>query len=76
MVPEGVKTEELDKSVTQKYVDLHLDIGIEAMTEIGDGGEKMKHFATVISRTRVATATPSFSNTNRYTPSQGPIRIC
>lgn len=45
MVPEGVKTEELDKSVTQKYVDLHLDIGIEAMTEIGDGGEKMKHFA-------------------------------
>ncbi len=45
MVPEGVKTEELDQSVTQKYVDLHLDIGIEAMTEIGDQGEQIKHFA-------------------------------
>ena len=45
MVPEGVKTEELDKSVTQKYVDLHLDIGIKAMTEIGDAGEPIKHFS-------------------------------
>jgi AMP nucleosidase len=44
MVPEGVKTEESDKVVTEKYAQLHLDIGIEAMTEIGEKGEPIKHF--------------------------------
>ena len=44
MTPEGVKTEESDKNVTAKYVDLHLEIGIEAMTELGTKGEKIKHF--------------------------------
>lgn len=44
MFPEGVKTEESDRSVTQKFVDLHLDIGIEAMTEIESKGEAIKHF--------------------------------
>jgi len=43
MVPEGVKTSESDKLVTQKYSDLHLQIGIEAMTEIGIKGENLKH---------------------------------
>ena len=40
----GIKTEEKDRDVTQKYVDLHIDMGIEAMTKIGDEGEKIKHF--------------------------------
>ncbi len=44
MVAEGVKTEESDREVTQKYMDLHLDIGIESMMEIGDRGEQIKHF--------------------------------
>jgi len=44
MIPEGVKTEASDKKVTKKYVDLHLEIGIEAMAEIGKKGEKIKHF--------------------------------
>ena len=44
MVPEGVKTEESDKEVTRKYVNLHIEIGIEAMTRIGGEGEKIKHF--------------------------------
>lgn len=44
MTPEGVKTEESDRSVTAKYVDLHLEIGIEAMTDIGAKGERIKHF--------------------------------
>lgn len=44
MIPEGIKTEESDIMVTQKFADLHLDIGIEAMTEIGQKGEKIKHF--------------------------------
>ena len=41
---DGVKTEESDKAVTQKWVDLHLEIGIKAMTEIGKRGEEIKHF--------------------------------
>ncbi|MEW6195306.1 MAG: AMP nucleosidase [Bacteroidota bacterium] len=44
MFAEGVKTEQSDKIVTQKYLDFHLDIGIEAMTEIGKKGEQIKHF--------------------------------
>jgi AMP nucleosidase len=44
MTPEGVKTETSDRTVTEKFVDLHLDIGIRAMTEIGTNGERIKHF--------------------------------
>jgi AMP nucleosidase len=44
MVPEGVKTEESDKMVTEKFARLHLQIGIEAMTELGEKGEPIKHF--------------------------------
>jgi len=39
MIHEGVKTEESDRKVTLKYVDLHVNLGIEAMTRIGKGGE-------------------------------------
>lgn len=44
MTPEGVKTEASDQKVSQNFVDLHIDIGIKAMTEIGANGEKIKHF--------------------------------
>jgi AMP nucleosidase len=44
VTPEGVKTEESDRKVTENWVDLHLRIGIEAMTEIGQKGEQIKHF--------------------------------
>lgn len=44
MFPEGIKTEESDKTVTHNFVDLHLNIGIEAMTEIDSQGEAIKHF--------------------------------
>jgi len=44
MFPEGIKTEESDRTVTHNFVDLHLNIGIEAMTEIGSQGEAIKHF--------------------------------
>jgi len=44
MVPDGVKTEASDQSVTKEYVQLHLEIGIEAMTEIEENGEPIKHF--------------------------------
>ena len=44
VTPDGVKTEESDKKVTAEWVDLHLQIGIEAMTELGQKGEQIKHF--------------------------------
>jgi len=44
MLPEGIKTEESDKMVTENYVDMHLNIGIDAMTDIDKKGEQIKHF--------------------------------
>ncbi len=44
MLPEGIKTEKSDRYVTKKFVNLHLEIGIEAMTQIESKGEKIKHF--------------------------------
>jgi len=44
MLSEGVKTQESDRVVTKNYVDLHLEIGIKALTEIEAKGEKIKHF--------------------------------
>jgi len=44
VTPDGVKTEESDRKVTANWVDLHLQIGIEAMTELGQKGERIKHF--------------------------------
>ena len=44
VTPDGVKTEESDRKVTAQWANLHLQIGIEAMTELGLKGEKIKHF--------------------------------
>ena len=44
LIPEGIKTEELDKKVTEKYLDLHLKLGVDAMTEIEEKGEPIRHF--------------------------------
>ncbi len=38
------KTEESDLQVTEDWTEIHLQIGIEAMTEIGGKGERIKHF--------------------------------
>jgi AMP nucleosidase len=44
VTPEGVKTEESDDLITSNWADKHLQIGIEAMTEIEEKGEPIKHF--------------------------------
>jgi AMP nucleosidase len=44
ITPDGVKTEESDRKVTENWVNLHLQIGIEAMAELGKKGEMIKHF--------------------------------
>lgn len=43
MIPSGVKTAESDKSVTSKFVDLHINIGIRALEELRDSGDSVKH---------------------------------
>jgi AMP nucleosidase len=44
ITPEGVKTEESDRGVTEIWSALHLQIGIESMLEIGKKGEPIRHF--------------------------------
>ncbi len=43
MIAEGVKTTESDKGVTSNYVNAHLQIGIDALIELRDSGESVKH---------------------------------
>ena len=43
MIPEGVKTEELDSMVTKTYVKEHLEIGISALRMIIDEKKTVKH---------------------------------
>jgi len=43
LTPEGVKTEQSDREVSQKFVDLHLEIGIESLRELQKSGESVKH---------------------------------
>jgi AMP nucleosidase len=43
MIAEGVKTSESDKGVTTNYVNAHLQIGIDALIELRDSGESVKH---------------------------------
>jgi AMP nucleosidase len=44
ITPEGIKTEESDVRVTKKWSEIHLQIAISAMTEIGEKGEEIRHF--------------------------------
>ncbi len=44
LTPEGVKTEQSDSQVTQQWSDIHLEIGIESLSTIGERGEQIKHF--------------------------------
>ena len=43
MTPEGVKTQESDKMVTENFAKTHLEIGIESLHEIIDHRESVKH---------------------------------
>ncbi|GAB4229393.1 MAG: AMP nucleosidase [Ekhidna sp.] len=43
MQPEGVKTSKSDKKVTTQFVANHLDIGIDALSELINSGESVKH---------------------------------
>jgi AMP nucleosidase len=43
MSPEGVKTSLSDRDVSRRFVDAHLAIGIDALVELRDSGESVKH---------------------------------
>ena len=43
MVPEGVKTSASDKRVSGKFVDMHLEIGIDSLKELINKGLTVKH---------------------------------
>jgi AMP nucleosidase len=43
MTPEGVKTSASDRDVTDRFLAQHLEIGIDALRELRDRGESVKH---------------------------------
>ena len=43
MISTGIKTEESDKLVSKKFVEDHLQIGIDSMFELINNGESVKH---------------------------------
>lgn len=43
MIPDGVKTEKSDEKITRNFVDLHLQIGIEALDELKNEGRSIRH---------------------------------
>jgi AMP nucleosidase len=43
MVPEGVKTEESDKKVTEEFVENHLKIGIASLKQLINNGLTVRH---------------------------------
>ena len=43
MTPEGVKTEESDKKVTEQYVERHLKIGIDSLKQLINNGLTVRH---------------------------------
>lgn len=42
--PDGVKTTASDAAVTRDWAEAHLDLGIDALSEIDEKGEEIKHF--------------------------------
>ncbi len=43
MIPDGIKTLESDKKVTEQFLDMHLKIGIDALKELINNGLTVKH---------------------------------
>lgn len=43
MIPEGVKTDDSDKSVTVNFVELHIRIGIESLKQLINNSQTVKH---------------------------------
>lgn len=44
MTKDGIKTKKSAKSVFKKYTDIHIELGIEAMADIAERGENIRHY--------------------------------
>lgn len=44
LTPDGVKTEARDAQVTEDFAELHLELGIDSLSDIGNKGETIRHF--------------------------------
>lgn len=43
MIPDGVKTEESDKNVTEQFVETHLKIGVDSLKQLMNDGMTVRH---------------------------------
>ena len=43
MISSGIKTDKTDRQVTERYAEIHLQIGIDSIMELKDHGESVKH---------------------------------
>jgi AMP nucleosidase len=43
MIPEGVKTSESDQKVTAEFLERHLRIGMDSLSELINRGQTVKH---------------------------------
>jgi AMP nucleosidase len=43
MTPDGVKTEESDRTITEKYVENHLKIGVDSLKQLMNDGMTVRH---------------------------------
>lgn len=43
MIPEGVKTEESDRAITEKFVENHLKVGIDSLKQLMNDGMTVRH---------------------------------
>ncbi len=43
MTPEGVKTEESDKKVTETFVERHVKIGVDSLKQLINNGATVRH---------------------------------
>ena len=43
MIASGVKTQKSDKKVDKKYIEQHIQIGLDSLMEIKNNGESIKH---------------------------------
>jgi AMP nucleosidase len=44
MTPEGIKTEQSDAAVNKNFAELHLQLGIDSLSQIDEAGETIKHY--------------------------------
>src|SRR5215210_4557510 len=43
MIPDGVKTEESDRKITEQFVERHIRIGIDSLKQLINGGSTVRH---------------------------------